>query len=47
MYEDVAYRERADHAKACRSPLSSEDQAWAAELIRTVATKQNQVDTGN
>ncbi len=42
VYEDGAYRERADYGKPCHPPLSSEDQAWAAELIRAAETKRTQ-----
>jgi hypothetical protein len=39
--EAGAYRERVDYAKPCRPSLSSEDQAWATELIRAPETKQD------
>ena len=34
VYEDGAYRDRVDYAKPCHPPLSDEDQAWAADLLR-------------
>ena len=34
VYEDGAYHDRVDYAKPCHPPLSSDDQAWAADLIR-------------
>ncbi len=40
VYEAGAYDDQADYAKPCHPPLSSEDHAWAAELIRGAKTKQ-------
>ena len=44
MKEDPVGRfrndDQADYAKPCHPPLSSEDLAWAAELIRGAKTKQ-------
>ncbi len=42
VYEAGAYDDQADYAKPCHPPLASEDQAWAAELIRGTKTKQAQ-----
>jgi hypothetical protein len=39
VYEDGAYDDQADYANPCHPPLSSEDQAWAAALIRGVGKK--------
>ena len=37
VYEDGAYDEQIDYGKPCHPRLSSEDQAWAAELLRGIA----------
>jgi len=37
VYEAGAYDDQADYAKPCHPPLSGEDQAWAAELLRGIA----------
>lgn len=36
-YEAGDYRERIDYSRPCEPPLSADDQAWAAELVRTSA----------
>ncbi len=40
VYEDGAYHDRVDYAKPCHPPLSSDDQAWAADLIRVGQIEQ-------
>ncbi len=40
VFEDGAYIDRVHYDKPCHPPLSAEDQAWAAELIRTATTAQ-------
>jgi hypothetical protein len=37
VYEDGAYDEQIDYGKPCHPRLFSEDQAWAAELLRGIA----------
>ena len=37
VYEDGAYDEQIDYGRPCHPLLSSEDQAWAAELLRGIA----------